>query len=112
MEAKELAKICAEVAEDRQGIDVITIDIENQECSAIADYFVICSGNSEPHVKAISDNIYRELRNNHDIRPRKTEGSSSSGWVITDYISVVVHVLSKEKRELYDIESIWKTEKL
>ncbi len=105
--AKDLAKFCAKVADDRKGIDIVELDMSNFEVSAISDYFIICTGNSSPHLNAIVDNIAREVKKEFNIRPRATEGKANSGWIILDYLSVVVHVLTQDMRDLYEIEDLW-----
>ena len=71
--------------------------------SSVTDFFVICSGDSEPQVKAIADNIRR--RTPH--KPRHLEGYENLNWVLLDYFDVVVHVFRKDDRDYYNIEKLW-----
>ena len=76
-----------------------------QELSSVADYFVICSGDVDIHVKAIVDEIKRELK--HEIKPWHIEGYQHLHWVLLDYVDFVVHVFHKETRDYYNIERLW-----
>ena len=103
--SKEVADICVRVADDRKAEDVVQLKVT--DLSFIADYFVIATAMSQPHIKAVVENIGRELRNKYDIRPRTVEGKAQSGWILMDYGMVVVHVLTEEAREMYDLENLW-----
>lgn len=102
---EELADICVASADDRKAVDIKKIKVSAE--GALSDYFVICTGNSEPHIKAIAEKIERELRNNKGIRPRATEGTAASKWIVIDYFAVVVHVLTPEMRDNYRLEDLW-----
>ena len=72
----------------------------------MADYFVICSGESERQVKAIVDEV-TERTKVEGVRPLHIEGDSSSGWVLVDYGGVIVHVFSPVMRGYYQLEKLW-----
>jgi ribosome-associated protein len=74
--------------------------------SVLADYFVICSGESERQVKAIVDEITKKIKE-EGVRPWHIEGDSSSGWVLVDYGGVIVHVFSPVMRSYYQLEELW-----
>jgi ribosome-associated protein len=74
--------------------------------SVLADYFVICSGESERQVKAIVDEITKKIKE-EGVRPWHIEGDSSSGWVLVDYGDVIVHVFSPVMRSYYQLEELW-----
>ncbi|MFZ2654718.1 MAG: ribosome silencing factor [Victivallales bacterium] len=103
--AEELAFICAKTADDHKADNVITIKVSG--LSVITDYFVLCTGNSIPHLSAISDSIMREVRAKMSIRPRVVDGTAASLWTVIDFGSVIVHVLSPKMREQYQLESLW-----
>ncbi|MDB6151680.1 MAG: hypothetical protein JWL90_133 [Chthoniobacteraceae bacterium] len=75
--------------------------------SNFTDFFVICSGTSEPHLKAIIGELQERLQKEHDVRPTAIDGFPSSHWVVADYSDVVVHVFHTEKRGLYSLEQLW-----
>ncbi len=74
---------------------------------APADFFIICEGDSNTHVKAISDSIYKKVKEEMHTMPAHTEGSSNARWILMDYFNTVVHVFYPETRHFYDIEQLW-----
>jgi len=103
--AEELACICAKIADDHKADNVITLKVSG--LSVIADYFVICAGNSIPHISAICDSITREVRAKMDKRPRTIDGTPASQWTVIDYGNVIVHVFHAEDRSFYSLEKLW-----
>ena len=103
--AEELAFICAKTADEHKAENIITLRVSG--LSVIADYFVLCTGNSAPHLSAIVDSIVKEVRGKLDKRPRTIDGAPVSQWSVIDYGSVIVHVLSPKMREQYQLESLW-----
>jgi ribosome-associated protein len=75
--------------------------------SSFTDFFVICSGTSEPHLKAIIDELQERLKNEHGLRPLAVDGFPMSQWVVADYSEVVVHIFHTEKRAFYSLEDLW-----
>ena len=75
--------------------------------STLTDFFVICSGSSEPHLKAIAGEIETKLREDYDTRPAAVDGFPASQWIVLDYLQVIVHVLHREKRDFYSLEDLW-----
>jgi ribosome-associated protein len=73
----------------------------------VTDYFVIASGTSEPHLRAIVEEITSQLREEHGVRPRALDGSVHGAWVVLDFFDVIVHVMRADVRERYDLESLW-----
>jgi ribosome-associated protein len=76
--------------------------------SSVADYFVIASGTSEPHLRAIMDEVTDQLREDYDLRPKAVDGTLQAGWLVLDYFDVVVHLMRPEVRERYDLEGLWR----
>ena len=72
MDSKKLAQLCWECADNKKAEDIVILDV--RELSSVADYFVICSGTSEPHLRAISDQILDTLRDDKNLRPRAIDG--------------------------------------
>ena len=79
------------------------IDIENTVC----DYFIICSGNSNTQVNAISGSVQKVVSKEIKDKPWHVEGETNAEWVLMDYVNVVVHIFQKHVRDFYDIESLW-----
>ena len=105
MDAKRLALECRELADNRKAEDIAVLDVA--EVSSIADYFVIASGTSEPHLRAISDEITEKLRQDHGLKPRAVDGTLQAGWLVLDYFDVIVHVMRADVRQHYDLEGLW-----
>lgn len=81
--------------------------LDLQGISTFTDFFVICSGTSEPHLKAISGEIEERLRTDYGIRAVSIDGFPASQWIVLDYMQVIVHVFHREKREFYSLEDLW-----
>jgi ribosome-associated protein len=103
---QEKAALIAEAADDKRALDILTLDL--QGLTLVADFFVICSGTSDVHVRSIADGIEEDLRKNQRIRPSAVQGRQEANWIILDYGDVVVHVFSQPEREFYDLESFWR----
>ena len=74
---------------------------------SFADYFVICSGTSEPHLKAIAGEIQERLRDEYGARPHNVDGYPMSQWIVVDYYDVLVHIFHTDKRSFYSLEDLW-----
>jgi len=105
MDSKKLALICRELADDKKAEDIVVLDVK--KISSITDYFVIASGTSEPHLRAISDEVIDKLREDYDLRPRAIDGNLQAAWLVLDYFDVIVHIMRNDVREHYDLESLW-----
>lgn len=105
MDSKKLALLCREFADNRKAEDIIVLDVS--KVSTVTDYFVIVSGSSEPHIRAIVDEITDKLRDEHDVRPRCVDGALRTAWVVLDFFDVIVHIMRKDVRERYDLETLW-----
>ena len=102
----ELLQLIIESILDKKGSRVISLDLTNLD-DAMADYFIICEGNSPPQVRAIADNIAYEIKKGLGEVPLHLEGMSNLEWVLIDYFNIVVHVFHKEKRGFYELEELW-----
>jgi ribosome-associated protein len=89
---------------NKKGYDVKILDLRS--VTAIADYFVICSADSDTQVKAIADEVDKRMRD-EGVRSWHTEGYRSLNWVLIDFVDIVVHVFKKESREYYSLEKLW-----
>src|SRR5947207_11626682 len=105
MDSKKLAMLCRELADSKKAENIMVLDV--REISSITDYFVIASGTSEPHLRAISDEINEKLREDHEIRPRAVDGALQTGWLVLDFFDVIVHLMKTDVREHYDLEGLW-----
>jgi ribosome-associated protein len=105
MDAKSIALLCRELAENKKAENVAVLDVSR--LSSVTDYFVVATGGSEPHLRAIVDEITDKLREGHQIRPRARDGALSTSWVVLDYVDVIVHIMKPEVRARYDLEGLW-----
>ena len=105
MDSKQLALLCRELADNKKAEDIAILDV--RELSSVTDYFVIASGTSEPHLRAIVDEIMSKLSEEHTLRPRAVDGALQTAWVVLDYFDVIVHVMRRDVRERYDLETLW-----
>ncbi len=105
MDSRKLALLCRKLADDRKAEDIVILDV--RELSSVTDYFVIASGSSEPHLRAIVEEIRDKLRDEHHVRPKAVDGTLQAAWVVLDYFDVIVHVMRADMRERYDLETLW-----
>ncbi|MEZ4414146.1 MAG: ribosome silencing factor [Gemmatimonadota bacterium] len=103
-DAEALAVRIADLALERKAENVVALDLRG--ISSATDFFVIASGGSDVHVRAIADHIVEELKK-ADVRPGHVEGLQSGAWVLVDYIDVVVHVFQRSVRDFYQLENLW-----
>jgi len=94
----------ARAALDKRAVDLVVLDVT--QVSSIADYFLVCSGRSTPHLKSISEAIREEL-SDLGVRPLHAEGVAESGWVLLDYGDVLMHVFLEDTRAYYALERLW-----
>lgn len=104
METQQLAQKIAELCFNKKGYDVKIIDLKG--VALFADYFVLCSAESDVQVKAIADDIEEKLKE-QGIRCWHKEGYKALQWVLLDYVDIVVHIFRKEAREYYNLERLW-----
>ncbi|MBK8945791.1 MAG: ribosome silencing factor [Ignavibacteriae bacterium] len=104
METKNLVNEIVEIIQSKKGYDITILNLTN--LSAVADYFIICSGDVDVHVKAIADEIDKKLRKD-GIKCYNKEGYTALNWVLIDYFDVVVHVFKKDARIFYNLEKLW-----
>jgi len=105
LQPPEIARLVTEIASDKQAIDVVVLDV-HASCS-FADYFVVCSGDSERQLNAIWDSILDALKE-QGVLPLHKEGPTGSGWLLADFGAVVVHIFAPAEREYYQLEQLWK----
>jgi ribosome-associated protein len=98
-----------EAVEDKKAMNIVTLNLMG--ISLIADYFVICHGNSETQVQAIASSV-REKAGELGIRVRGLEGMNTARWVLIDLGDVVVHVFHRDEREFYNLERLWSDAKI
>jgi len=104
LDSKQLADSITSLIFNKKGFDVKILDL--RELTAMADYFIICSADSDTQVKAIADEIDKNLKDD-GIRVWHKEGYKGLNWVLLDYVDVVVHIFKKDVRTYYNLERLW-----
>lgn len=92
--------------EEVKGENIAILDLREIE-NTVCDYFIICDGNSNTQVNAISGSVQKIVGKNAQEKPWHVEGEGNAEWVLMDYVNVVVHIFQKNIREFYDLESLW-----
>jgi ribosome-associated protein len=106
LSSETLATLIADGMLEKKGFDVQILDLRKIH-KAITDFFVICSGNSDTQIDAIAQSVDEVVYKNTQQSPWHREGQQNKEWILLDYVDVVVHILKKDRREFYDIESLW-----
>ena len=100
----EIAKAIADVLDSKKGRDIKIIHVE--EKTVIAEYFVLCTGNSSTQVKALVGEVEYRL-GERDVTPYNVEGRDNNSWILMDYSNIIVHVFSREAREFYNLDKLY-----
>jgi len=103
-QSRELALRIADLISDTPAADTLVLDIH--QISPVADCFVICSGENERQLRAISRDVLEKLTED-SIRPERIEGNPASGWILLDYGEVIVHIFDVDQRSFYRLEDLW-----
>ena len=102
----QLSELVVQGMLEKKALDVVLLDLREVK-NAVADYFILCSGNSDTQIDAISDSIEDEVHKVLKENPWKREGRDHREWILIDYVDVVAHVFNKDKRAYYGLEELW-----
>jgi len=91
---------------EKKASDIVLVDLSGIK-GAVADFFIICTGNSDTQVDAISDSIEKEVYQATSEHPWRSEGKQNKEWILLDYVDIVAHVFKKEKRAFFALEELW-----
>ncbi len=105
LDAKILSDIAIEGLKEKKGEEISRLNLIGLD-TAITDFFVICTGNSDRHVQALAESVM-EFLERHEEKPISKEGIQRGEWVVLDYASIVVHIFLKDKRSFYKLEDLW-----
>ncbi|MGN0520891.1 MAG: ribosome silencing factor [Candidatus Fimenecus sp.] len=103
MTPKELLFSAVKILDQKKGMDIKALEIT--EISSVADYFLLATGTSSTHIRALADEVDEEL-SKLGVQPDHIEGKTT-GWILLDYKSVVVHIFTQSERELFNLEKLW-----
>lgn len=108
---EELSELIVSAIQDIKGKNIIKLDLRSLD-EASTDFFIICEGDSHTQVKAISDNIYKVLKEEKGVRPFRMEGQQHANWILVDYFDVIIHIFYREARAFYELEDLWSDAKI
>ncbi len=108
MNSQEMANRIVAILDERKAEDIAVYDVRGK--SSITDFNVLATGMSAPHLRALIGDVRGELKGD-GVPNYRNSGEPESGWVVLDYVDVIVHVFTREAREYYDLDSIWKDAK-
>ncbi|MBI2851867.1 MAG: ribosome silencing factor [Chloroflexi bacterium] len=106
MESLDIARKAVEAASEKQASDIVLLD--TSKVSSFADYFLICSAESERQIGAIQEEIEGALKK-AGARPFHLEGTADSGWLLLDYGDLVIHIFAQPQRQYYQLDELWST---
>ena len=100
-----LASTCCRYADEKLATEIVILDLRG--LSQLCDFFVLCSGGSLPHLKAIRDEMVTELLQEHQVKADHRDGLAESQWMVLDFTDVVVHIFHEDLRQHYALEDLW-----
>ena len=103
---EQLNKEIIDAIQNKKGYNITLIDLENID-NAVCDFFVICHGTSDKQVEALADSVEEGVKKNTGQSPIHVEGYANAEWIVLDYFDVIVHIFQEEKRNFYQLESLW-----
>ena len=104
--SEKLSEIIVKGMQEKKAEDIVLIDLRTIQ-NSVADFFVVCTGNSDTQVEAIADSVEKEVHTILNENPNHVEGKNNKEWMLIDYIDVVAHVFKRDKRGFYRLEDMW-----
>ena len=101
-----LADLVVRGMQDKKAADIVVLNLKELK-NAVADYFIICSANSDTQLEAVARSVEEEIEKVTGESPWQTEGRTNREWVLLDYVDVVVHVFLRDRRKFYSLEELW-----
>lgn len=111
LDTLDFAREIVNAVEDKKAEDILLLDLKSTADTRdynIADYFVLCTGNSDRQIKALAENVRQAMKDKFGKLPVSIEGEGASGWVLMDYGDVIVHIFGEAEREYYNLEGLWR----
>ena len=109
-DSEALINIAGQTLSDNKAEGVMVLDL--RELTTLADFFVICNGLSEVHVKSLSRDVMDTIKEQTGQKPWRKEGTEARRWIVLDYVNVVVHIFKQETRDHYGLERMWSDAKV
>jgi ribosome-associated protein len=104
--SSKIIKTIIQAIQDKKGEQIVSLDLRKIP-EAVADFFIICEASNNNQLRAIADNIEKEVKEKCDDTPYKHEGRQAEQWILIDYVNVVVHIMLPEPRKFYNLEELW-----
>ncbi len=104
--SSKIIKTIIQGIQDKKGEQIVSLDLRKIP-EAVADFFIICEASNNNQLRAIADNIEKEVKEKCDDTPYKHEGRQAEQWILIDYVNVVVHIMLPEPRKFYNLEELW-----
>ena len=104
--SSKIIKTIIQAIQDKKGEQIVSLDLRKIP-EAVADFFIICEATNNNQLRAIADNIEKEVKEKCDDTPYKHEGRQAEQWILIDYVNVVVHIMLPEPRKFYNLEELW-----
>ncbi len=102
---KRLARQAVDAILEKKGKDILVLDIST--VSGVSDFFILVTGDSDLHIRAIVDNVRQTIKDELREIPWHTEGTEHYHWVLMDYVDLVIHVFNRERRSYYELDRLW-----
>ena len=106
----ELVPFIAKKLSDKKAEQIVILDLKG--ITTMADYFIICNGVSDAHVKSLADEVAEKTREEYSEKPWRQEGLDTRRWIVLDYVNIVVHIFKEDTREFYSLEKMWNDAKI
>lgn len=103
--AKAIADLAVSTLDNKKGMDVKLLEVGDQ--TVLADYFVLATGTSNTHVRALADEVEFKLKEELQVEPSHIEGASGNAWTLLDYGCVVINIFTSQARDFYKLERLW-----
>lgn len=103
--SEKFASIIARILDDNKAKDIVILNVAN--VSSLSDFFIIATGSSTPHIRALTETVRKEIKDNFKRLPMGEESERLSKWNLLDYGEVVIHIMNQEQRDIYKIEKFW-----
>lgn len=102
----KIVKSIIRAIQEKKGEHLVSLDLRKIP-EAVADFFIICEATNQPQIRAITDSVEQQVKDNCGENPYHHEGKQNMQWVLIDYVNVVVHIMMPEQRRFYKLEEMW-----
>ncbi len=102
----KIVKTIIRAIQEKKGEHLVSLDLRKIP-EAVADFFIICEATNQPQIRAITDSVEQQVKDNCGENPYHYEGKQNMQWVLIDYVNVVVHIMMPEQRRFYKLEEMW-----